>query len=93
MSPSALHTSVFGPAFSIIKPLVQRLRPHLDQYGRHNTRHTSKQDQATTKTLEWLLRCREEVWTEPMARLTDAVSNSKSAAFLLLVRVRVLSPS
>jgi hypothetical protein len=82
MSPSTLDTSMLGPALSLIQLLVQRPCAHLDQRRRNYSSDTAKQNQATTKAVEWLLRRGEEVGAEPMARLTDTVGNSNKSCLL-----------
>lgn len=72
-------------ALSFIELLVQLLRPPFDDSPTHQAGYeAAKQDEAASESVEWLLRCREKVWAEPVAFLGDAVGYGNQGGLLAL---------
>ena len=63
------------PSLGGIEFLVQMLSSPFNAQTEQNDAAASKEDETTSHSIEWLLARREEVWTEPMRALRDAIGD------------------
>lgn len=82
MPPPPLNTRMLTPPLRLIQPLIQTLRPHLNQRSTNNTSRTPKQNQPPTQPIKWLLTRRKEVRAKPMTSLTNAIRNRNERRLL-----------